>query len=225
MALTTVGDLLDYSRQQLNSEVVGVDDTNALWRDNELIAYINEAQQEFSRYTKCLADSTSFTLSIAATNSSYTYDEDILAVTGGWLVGAGKRLFAMSFENFEKAWAVTQDRGVRVGGWETETGVPSFLIQGLDEGSLHVWPVPTADDTANLYVRRVSEDVTATTDALTIPTQFRRGLNLRVMALAYLKHDALETEDLQKSMLMGQKWQSFLQDANDSINGRRGDIA
>lgn len=225
MSLATVGDLLDYSRQQLNSEVVGVDDTNALWKDDELVAYINEAQQEFSRFTKCLADSTSFTLSLTATTGSYTYDDDILEVKGGWLEGAEKRLSAMNFENFERAWAVTQDRGARVGGWETETGVPSFLIQGLDEGSLYVWPVPTADDTARLYVRRVAADVTATTDVLTIPIQFRRGLNLRVMALAYLKHDALETEDLQKSMLLGQKWKSFLQDANDSINGRRGDIA
>lgn len=222
MALTTVGDLLSYARKQLNSEVVGPDDSHALWKDVELISYINQAQKEFSRKTFCLADRTNFTLAVVSGTRGYIYDPKILRITAGWLDTASRRLQAMSFDDFERAWSVSQDEVERLGGWEDETGTPSHLIQDLEIDAVYIWPRPTADDTLTLYVRKVADDVTATTDALEIPEQFRDGLNLRVMALAYLKHDVLETEDTDRSMALGQKWESFLNDAVASINERLG---
>lgn len=222
MALTTVGDLLTYARTQLNSEVVGVDDSNALWTNTEIISYINQAQKEFSRKTLCLIDRTNFTLPVVAGTRDYTFDPKILRITAGWLVTGGSRLQPISFESMERAWSVAQDTVERFGGWETETGTPSHIVTDLEIDTLYVWPNPTSNDTLALYVRKVADDVTLITDALEIPEMFREGLNLRVMALAYLKHDTLETEDVDRSMALGQKWESFIQDAIEHINTRLG---
>jgi hypothetical protein len=224
MALATVGDLLSYARTQLNSEVVGADDSNALWTDAELISYINQAQKEFSRKSLCLADRSNFTLAVVADTREYTYDPKILRITAGRLTGAAKRLQGLTFEEMERSWSIAQDTVERLGGWEAVTGEPSHIIQDLEIDKLYIWPQPIVSDTLTLYVRKVADDVTATTDVLEIPEQFREGLNLRVMALAYLKHDVLETEDVNRSMALGQKWESFLNDAMASINKRLGGI-
>jgi hypothetical protein len=220
MALTTVGDLLTYVRQELNSQKVGGVDTYALWKDDELINYIDFAQQEFSRLTMCLPDNTNFTINLTATESTYAYDPQIIDIQGGYTTTSKRRVKAISFSDFEKRWILNLDYVDIPGNWEDDTGIPRFLITDLMQGYLRTYPIPTSNDVLTLYVFKVANSVDEITDNLEIEQQYRLGLAYKVMALAYQKHDVLETEDLQRSMLMGQKWQSFWQDAKATYDQR-----
>jgi hypothetical protein len=220
MAITTVGDLLTYTRQQLNSAKVGGVDTYALWKDDELINYIDIAQQEFSRLTKCLPDNTNFTIDLVAETATYTYDPQIIEIQGGYTTTSKRRIKSISFEELEKRWMLNLDYLDILGNWEDDTGIPRYLITDLMGGYVRTYPIPTANDTLTLYVFKVADSVDETTDNLEIEQQYRLGLVYKVMALAYQKHDVLETEDMQRSMLMGQKWQSFWQDAKVTYDQR-----
>jgi hypothetical protein len=220
MAITTVGDLLDYSRQQLNSEKLNNVDTHALWKDSELIHYINFAQQEFSRLTLCLPDYDSFPINLLTATKAYAFNSQIIDIFGGWLNTSNKRVKIASFKDIEKGWILNSDQIKIAGGWELETGTPKYVIPDMEAGRLVVWPMPTSNETLYLYVYKVADEVDEVTDNLEIDNQYRLGLNYKVMSLAYGKHDVDETEDMQRSMLYAQKWQSFWQDAKKDYDLR-----
>jgi hypothetical protein len=220
MAITTVGDLLDYSRQQLNSEKLNNVDTYALWKDSELIEYINFAQQEFSRLTLCLPDYDNFVISIQTGLRSYDFDEKIIDIFGAWLNTSNQRLKVKTFNDIERGWVLNADTVKMMGGWEQEAGTPAFIIPDMEFGKIVLWPIPILDETVNLYVYKEADEVDAITDNLEIDAQYRMGLNFKIMSLAYGKHDVDETEDMQRSMLYAQKWQSFLQDAKATYDKR-----
>jgi len=220
MAITTVGDLLTYTRQELNSEKVGGADTYSLWKDAELVDYINQAQQEFSRLTLCLPDSTNFIVNLVAGTKEYTYDPQIIEIIGGYTTTSKRRVQAVTFAEFERRWMLNLDYIDIMGNWEDDTGIPRFIIPNLMTGKLRVYPIPTADDVLTLYVYKVADEVTETTDNLQIEQQYRLGLYYKIASLALAKHDVLETEDMQRSMLMGQKWKSFWEDAKRSYDQR-----
>jgi hypothetical protein len=90
----------------------------------------------------------------------------------------------------------------------------------MEFGKIVLWPIPILDETVNLYVYKEADEVDAITDNLEIDAQYRMGLNFKIMSLAYGKHDVDETEDMQRSMLYAQKWQSFLQDAKATYDKR-----
>lgn len=219
MAITTVGDLLTYIRQELNSNANG-DDTYALWKDAEIIDYIDQAQQEFARNTLCLPNYSDFTLTLSGTVREYSYDPKIIQVFGGYLNTLKRRVQVRSFKDLERSWLLGNEQLAVGGDWEEETGPPKFIIPDLEFGKLVLWPTPEAHDTLELYVYKEADHVSLTTDNLEIESQYRLGLTFKVMSLAYGKHDALETEDLQRSMLFGQKWQSFWQDAKKAYDLR-----
>lgn len=220
MAITTVDDLLSYVRQQLNSETLGAVDTYSLWKDSELINYIDQAQQEFSRRTISLPDYTTFTINISTGTREYTYSNIILDIQAGYLTTLARRIYARNFNDLERGWKLNSDRAVISGEWEDETGPPKFIITDLHQDKLVLWPIPVADDVLTLYTFKEADHISLTTDNLEIDSQYRLGLTYKVMSLAFNKHDVLETEDLQKSMLFGQKWESFVQDAKATYDKR-----
>lgn len=217
---TTVGDLLDYTRLQLNSEKVGGADTYALWKDSELIDYIDQAQQEFSRLTECIPDYSTFSLSVISDTREYNYDSRIINVFGGWLTTLARRVRSKSFDEVEKGHIIQSGNIINHGRWETETGIPKFIIPDMELNKLVLWPKPTSNDTLTLYCFKIADHVSSTSDNLEIDSAYRLGLNYRVMALAYGKHDVVETEDMQRSTLYSQKWQSFWQDAKQTFDKR-----
>lgn len=213
--ITTVGDLLDYSRQQLNSELVGGTDSYALWKDAELITYINQAQQEFTSYTKSYAHT--LTIPITSGVYDYEYDDEIIDIVYVYLMTSGLRVRVLEKEAFDKAVLLNSNTVDLPGGWVEEVGVPQYLIPNYMYGKFKLWPTPDTDESIFLDTYNVSPDVTDKADLLTVPEQYRSGLNFKVMSLALNKQDALETEDLQRSMLFGQKWKSYLDDARATI--------
>lgn len=219
-APTTVGDLLDYVRLQLNSEKVGGVDTHSLWTDSEIIDYIDQAQQEFSRLTLSVPDYSTFTASLLADTDEYAFDTRILEIFGGYLNSTQKRVTVKSFNELEKGWMLQSDRVESTGDWENQSGTPKFIVPNIEAESFIVWPNPNINETLRLYTYKVADHVDATGDSLEIDSQYRLGLSLKVMALAYGKHDTIETEDLQRSMLYSQKWKSFWQDAKQTYDLR-----
>ena len=220
MAITTAGDLITHVRQQLNSEKIGGVDTYALWKDDELLNYIDQAQQEFSRLTGCLYDDSTYTASLLAGTYYYVYNPLIIDVLGGYLSTNKKRVQAISFEKFEKSWILNNDDTKTQGDWEDDVDIPTYLITDLRDGYFRTYPIPSDSETLKLYVIKEADTLASSASNLEIPQQYRLGLTFKVKALAYAKHDVLETEDMQRSTLEAQKWQSFWQDAKASLDKR-----
>lgn len=226
MSITTVGDLIDYVRLQLNSEKINDVDTYALWSDAELINYIDQAQQEFSRLTLCIANYSDYFVFLETSKREYLYDSKIIEIMGGYLRTGQKRVYPISFNNFERSYRLQQDILVEPGDWEDDFGIPQKIITDLHLNKLVTWPTPTSSDILNLYVIKEADHIVSTTytnasnENLEIDSQYRLGLTYRVMSLAYQKADSLETEDLQKATLYSQKWKSFWQDAKKTYDTR-----
>lgn len=216
--ITTVGDLLDYSRQELNDIQFDGLDTYSFWKDDEIIEYINNAQQEFSQYTKCLPNYTDFDISVVAGTRSYTFSESILEIFGAYLEISKRRVDADSFSNIQKRYILNNEEITRRGNWEYEIGTPRFIITDMELDKLVLYPIPVQAETLSLYVYKIADSVSAVdiedyNDVnLEIPEQHRNGLIFRIMSLAYNKLDS-GLKDANQELVYSQKWDSFKKDA------------
>jgi hypothetical protein len=208
----TVGDLIDYTRLQLYDPLVNNDDTRSLWSDDELIKYADASQQEFSKVTKCLLNSSDFTVSTVASTADYAIDEQIIEVYGGYLSTSKIRVFPINRRDLDRSFLLDSFNLEKTGNWEDDRGTPRYMILDMNHNYIRLYPIPTTVQTLTLYVSKVADAVTTRADSLEIDDNYRHGLSYRMLSLAYGKQDA-ETSDLQKSMLFAQKWQSFIQDA------------
>jgi hypothetical protein len=216
--ITTVGDLLDYSRQELNDIRFDGLDTFSFWKDDEIIEYINNAQQEFSQYTKCLPNYTDFDIPVVAGTRSYTFSESILEIFGAYLETSKRRVDADSFSNIQKRYILNNEEITRRGNWEYEIGTPRFIITDMELDKLVLYPIPVQAETLSLYVYKVANSVSAVdvkdyNDVnLEIPEQHRNGLIFRIISLAYNKLDS-GLKDPNQELVYSQKWESFKKDA------------
>lgn len=232
MIFNTVQTLLDYCKLQLSQEVSFIDAEYNIWSDSELIEYIDYAQQEFSKFCLCIPDYDTYSIPIIAGTNHYTLDHNIIQVVGGKLLSSNQRVKADNFKNIERRFILNDDVIVNDGDWELEQGRVKFIITDLDYNQLITYPIPTSNDTLNLYVFRVSNTITQVSDALEIPQHHRAGLVFRVMSLALNKRDSTEWNTQDLSLMYSQKWQSFLNDAKEfydkkffrleTTNGSRG---
>lgn len=211
----TVGDLVDYARVELTDATSDVDDEFSIWTEEELIEYINNAQQEFSQYTLCLPNYTDFYIDLLDGEAYYDYHPQIISITGGYLTTSKKRVFADSFVNLQRRFIMECDSIVSAGDWEDDIGRPRFLITDAQVDQLRVWPIPTQynEERLLLHVYKIADTVSDRTDVFEIPYQHRRGLLFRVMSLAMSKRDTTEFNDPNISLSFSQKWESFKQDA------------
>jgi hypothetical protein len=223
--ITTVGDLLDYSRQELNDIQFDGLDTYSFWKDDEIIEYINNAQQEFSQYTRCLPNYTDYTITLVPSTRSYTFDTGIIEIFGAYLVTSKRRLDADSFANIQKRYILNNEEIIKRGNWEAETGIPRFIVTDMELNKLVLYPIPLMAETLALYVYKIANSVSAVdiedyNDVeLEIPEQHRNGLIFRIMSLAYNKLDS-GLKDANQEMLYSQKWESFKQDAKAFYDSR-----
>lgn len=215
MLLNTVEDLINYSRKELTDASSDVDEEFSIWTDEELIIYINNAQQEFSQYTKCIPDYSTYSITLQDGIKFYELDQNIIEVFGGYCNTTKQRVRVGSFRDIENGYILNNTGISVVGEWEQEVGYPSFLITDMHQSMVRVYPYPVSStlDTITLYTYRLSNEVTSIYDLLEIPEQHRMGLIFRIMSLALSKRDTTEFNDPNISLSFSQKWESFKQDA------------
>ena len=211
--MNTVADVISLVRKELNDPLFNSVDTYSFYKDSELIEWINNAQQEFSSYTKCIPDNDSYSISLTGGVREYTYDPTIVEIQAGRMAASGNRLKVDTFENIERRYVMNQPTVVEYGGWESVSGTPRHIVTDVEIDTLVLYPIPETSDTLNLYVFKLSNTVTGTSDTLEIPLQHRYGLTYRVMSQAFNKLDTTNIQDSAKGLEFSQRWQSFLQDA------------
>lgn len=161
------------------------------WSDEEIVAYLNEAEAEACERADLLIDSTTAaccTVTLVASQAVYTLHEAVDKVLK--VIVDGKALVETSHE--------TEDKDYEA--WETLTGTPKRFI--FDGQVLRLVPMPTAAGSATLRVsRRPLEPLSADNDTGSPEIAQRHHLRLLnwVYRCALLKQDA-ETFDKGKAM-------------------------
>ena len=164
-----------------------LDDTVAtyLWADAELELFANEAyEQAVVRMGGILDSDTASicTIAVTATDGTYTLDDKILHVERAKLTSQDSPLKETGVYELDRYNA----------DWESSSEAPHSYTEDLNRHEIRLYPIPTANDTLNLTVRRRPLTLMAlSTDTPSdIPTHMHPGLLHWIMYLAYLKQDA-----------------------------------
>lgn len=104
-----------------------------LWKDLELLRYLNNSQNDWARQTLCFKDSSTETICkilLLANQHTFAMDQRIVAVHKGRL--------ASGFPNIEPKDELWLNEYVYA--WENRTGDPRFVVPDYETGKLRVVP-------------------------------------------------------------------------------------
>lgn len=184
-----IADIIDLFRAEVNDV-----DTPQLWPDQEVYAYLNDAQKMFCRLTGGLPDSSTpevTRLTVTANHDNVPLSRKILKIRDAYRTSDGAPIDLINYEDFPL-------RGLRFDG---TTGPITSLVLGMETGKARIYPVPSVADTAQLIVDRLPlRDITidSADDDLEIDDQHWDHLTLWMRHRAYAKQDA-QTYDKTKS--------------------------
>lgn len=172
------------------------DDATApyLWSDEEVTAWLDEAEQEAAIRAGLLPEKTDpaiCQIAVTAGTANYTLHAAVVDIRHARLVAAGvthrPRLSVVSPEAMDRLNPYWRD---------LEAGIPTMLVQ--DEQALTLVPPPADDATLHMEVRRIPVDSIETRGEPEIAAAHHRHLVNWVLFKAYSKPDA-ETIDPQRA--------------------------
>jgi hypothetical protein len=153
--MTTLRDLIWACRTELDDLSGDVsdpcawenDDTGLLWKNAELTRFANQAEREFCRRRPIHDQTTTAICSISLTTGDpqVTIDKRVEYIERVKLDGQTRELTKKT-----KEWM-----DYNYDDWEAETGEPVHYIEGENEYTFRVWPIPTSDMTGTLTVGRL----------------------------------------------------------------------
>lgn len=154
-----------------------------LWLDEEIIGYLNEAQNEACERASLILDiSTAAVCQIAVVAGTATYNVDprVLEIKRAKLDSATRPLVETSIEQLDE----------EMPGWETKTGTPTHFFQTSDT-SLTLVPTPIANDTLRQRVIRLPlQPMTGPEDEPEIAERHHYRMLDWAHRCGYLKEDA-----------------------------------
>lgn len=169
-----------------------------LWSDDEILAYIVDAQDMWVRQTGGISDSTTTAVTDlpVGTNEPYTdHSPCILRIRSAKLLTA-KRSLKIAQESDISTLRI-QDYGILYPSYldDTDTGEVIAMVLGIEKNAVRWFKVPAAEDICRLHVYRLPYPRIVDTDGcLEIDEQHHRHLIMWMKHLAYSKEDA-ETYD------------------------------
>jgi len=193
-----------------------------LWSDNEVISFIDHAQQEFCRMTDGIRDDYSpDTRIILRAGRDWAYlNPLILEIRRAWRVSDKKPVAVLNIEDLDR------DLGLDDYGFPRNsiyTGVPGevrAIVVGGDEERVRILDTPQTNDYIQMSVYRLPlEQIGSVNDNLEISQKHIRSLLLWMKHLAYNKHDA-ETYDRARAERYGAEFR-FYCDRVKSEDSRR----
>ena len=169
-----------------------IDDVTApyLWEDDELRAYINEAEREAARRSRLILDKSTVSvtdISVVSGTSTYSLDSRVWGILRAKLDSEPRPLIKKPRQYFDS-----------INNWESVTGTPIAYFR--DRYTITLYPEPVAADTLSLDVIRLPlADMDTADDEPEIPSHLHYQLIYWAAHLAFLKHDA-ETFDERAAM-------------------------
>ena len=175
----TVTDLINLFRLHTqDSELPGNgDDSYSFFKNDEIIEYLSEAQQEFSRQTNIYKVNRNLTARVSANKEWVYIDPNVLAIKNVYL--DNKPIDLLTHKDIENTYQ-----------WELTTGTPTALIIDLELDYLRVYPIPTETTVFSLSVEQLPEALANTKSELEIPEKFHRKLLHYALFLGFSKQDA-----------------------------------
>lgn len=163
-------------------------ETPQAWRDEEIVAYLNEAVQEACERSYLIEDrSTASVCSVALVAGTNTYDLHQSVFQIKRVVFRGRPLDEASVESMDAHWDA----------WETREGQPRWFIfeqsGGASPARIRLVPTPTEAETIALTVYRgalVPLSPDPGSDKPELHERFHARLKDWVYRCAYLKQDA-----------------------------------
>lgn len=153
-----------------------------LWSDEEIILYLNEAEQESAERALLIQDETTpavCQIPLLTTTGVYPLHESVLAIMRA-KPELSDKLVITSRETMDRGWP----------GWETATGTPQYLFENGD-GNITIVPIPVVADTLKLAVKRLPlTKMAADIDTPEIPARYHYRMLDWALRCAYLKQDA-----------------------------------
>ena len=209
----TLTEIMQLSRGMLDDE-----QGPYLWKDIELVAYLNKSLNEFCEETEIIRDSITEAICWIAVKSgtrSYALDTRIIDIKRARLVTADRRVTKVTTTFLDRS-------GFN---WDSEsagTGTPRKFMEDYNSKYLTFDIVPDADDTLKMTVVRLplTQMSLSLPDAVPeIPFKYHYDLVDGILAKAYLKQDA-ETIDKGKAASHLGLWRSKLLDIKLKILNR-----
>jgi len=177
-----LGELLSEVRSQLDDVIDDYDDSDALWKDAELIRYINEAQREVAIRAECLFDSSTSSVSEIAIQKdvdNYPISNLILHIKSVFLDSDNCVLSRV--DACDILWSCKDKR----------QGVPRKYTLDKEVGKIYFDSIPQEVDTARLIVSRLPlDDLASDSDVPEIHAKYHFKMLEWVKYLAYGKHDS-----------------------------------
>jgi hypothetical protein len=129
-----------------------VDDTACLWKNTEIIRYLNLAHKELAarRPYRDSATEDICTLEIRANTARYALDSRILSIENVTVASTGHSLLKTTLRDL-RVWATAQFTEPGVDAWKTKTGTPAYYSEDVEPGKITLIPVPIAT-TDSLYL-------------------------------------------------------------------------
>jgi hypothetical protein len=180
-------------------------DAGCLWRNAEIIRYLNTAHREIAVRTSCYRDageSEICQLTIRAGVATYEIDPRILTIEDALLNSTGASLVKTQLRDYRK-----------VANTHTETGTPTQYLEENRPFRLTLSPIPIVADTLYLTVYRLPlEDMTwagRRGDVEEPPEQLREALIQGTLSYAYQKRDA-DTGDAGRQQFHAQEFEKLV---------------
>lgn len=181
------------------------DDAGCLWKNTEIIRFINTAHREIAVRTSCYRDageSEICQLAIRVGTATYEIDPRILTIEDAMLNSTGTSLVKTQLRDYRK-----------VANTHTETGTPTQYLEENRPFRLTLYPIPVVADTLYLTVYRLPlEDMSwaaRKSDVDEPPEQWREALIQGALSYAYQKRDA-DTADAGRQKFHAQEFEKLI---------------
>lgn len=176
-------ELSDYFRTQVTDRYIPY-----LWTDDEVLIFMNEAQNEFCRLTEGISDATTAEVVEVQVSTGELFSDvhpSILSFRQATLESTGKKLNIVNHTD--------------VTSWVVSEGDVSDMIIGMERNKVRWGRTPVVDDQVNLLVFRLPlEQLTASSTELEVDVLHHASLVYWMQHMAYMKPDT-ETFDKKAS--------------------------
>lgn len=180
-------------------------DSNTLWKNEELIRYLNIAHLEIAVRSQCYRDageSDICQIRVRAGTASYTIDPRILTIEDILLDSSGASLIKTHLKDYR---ALANHR--------TTTGTPTHYLEESRPFKITLYPVPVINDILYVTVYRLPlEEMTwnlRNSDVDEPPESLREALIQGALMYAYQKRDA-DTADAGRQKFHAQEFERLV---------------
>jgi hypothetical protein len=174
------------------------DDSGCLWKNLELVNYLNETIREVGLRKPIYDTDTAMICQIALVSGTriYVLHPTVLQIEEARLVSSGLPLIKTTVKRMREL----TGRYRPTENWRSVSGAVTHYLEDEFERKISLYRTPNASDTVNLSVKRLFTDSVTwatlaseailTTVFVDIPDHYRKALVYGTTALAYRKRDA-----------------------------------